>query len=225
MRLWSSYRPARCNQRRTGKINKITKRSSEWGNHVQTYAPSVLSTRILPRRAAITATLVIGFALLTAAAAQVRVPLPFTPVPVTGQTFAVLLAGATLGSRAGAASQGLYILLGLVGLPFFQGGNGGWDYATGPTLGYLIGFVVAAAAIGLLAERKQDRTIATALPAFLAGSFVIYLFGVGWLMVSLQTDHTDALVKGLVPFVVGDLLKVALAGTLLPAVWKLAGER
>jgi len=192
---------------------------------VQTYSPSVLSTRILPRHAVITAALVIGFALLTAAAAQVRVPLPFTPVPVTGQTFAVLLAGAALGSRAGAASQGLYVLLGLGGLPFFSGGNGGWDYATGPTLGYLVGFVVAAAVVGSLAERQQDRTIATALPAFLAGTVVIYLFGVAWLMASLPTDLTDALVKGMVPFVVGDLLKVALAGTLLPAAWKLAGER
>ncbi|HKZ28687.1 MAG TPA: biotin transporter BioY [Acidimicrobiia bacterium] len=192
---------------------------------MQTYSPSVLSTRILPRHAVITAALVIGFALLTAAAAQVRVPLPFTPVPVTGQTFAVLLAGAALGSRAGAASQGLYVLLGLGGLPFFSGGNGGWDYATGPTLGYLVGFVVAAAVVGSLAERKQDRTIATALPAFLAGTVVIYLFGVGWLIASLPTDLTDALVKGMVPFVVGDLLKVALAGTLLPAAWKLAGER
>ena len=192
---------------------------------MQTYSPSVLSTRILPRHAVITAALVIGFALLTAAAAQVRVPLPFTPVPVTGQTFAVLLAGAALGSRAGAASQGLYVLLGLGGLPFFSGGNGGWDYATGPTLGYLVGFVVAAAVVGSLAERQQDRTIATALPAFLAGTVVIYLFGVGWLIASLPTDLTDALVKGMVPFVVGDLLKVALAGTLLPAAWKLAGER
>ena len=192
---------------------------------MQTYSPSVLSTRILPRHAVITAALVIGFALLTAAAAQVRVPLPFTPVPVTGQTFAVLLAGAALGSRAGAASQGLYVLLGLGGLPFFSGGNGGWDYATGPTLGYLVGFVVAAAVVGSLAERKQDRTIATALPAFLAGTVVIYLFGVGWLIASLPTDLTDALVKGMVPFVVGDVLKVALAGTLLPAAWKLAGER
>ena len=84
--------------------------------------------------------------------------------------------------------------------------------------------MVAAAAIGHLAERKQDRTITTALPAFLAGTVVIYLFGVTWLMVALQTDLADALVKGLVPFVVGDLLKIALAGTLLPAAWKLAGE-
>lgn len=192
---------------------------------MHTYAPSVLSTRILPRRAVITVTLVIGFALLTAFAAQVRIPLPFTPVPVTGQTFAVLLAGAALGWRAGAASQGLYILLGLGGLPFFSGGNAGWEYATGPTLGYLIGFVVAAAAIGYLAERKQDRAVATALPAFLAGSVVIYVFGVGWLMISLQTDLADAVVKGLVPFLIGDLLKVALAGTLLPAAWSLVGEK
>jgi biotin transport system substrate-specific component len=192
---------------------------------VQTYAPSVLSTRILPRRAVITVTLVIGFALLTAFAAQVRIPLPFTPVPVTGQTLAVLLAGAALGWRAGAASQGLYILLGLGGLPFFSGGNAGWEYATGPTLGYLIGFVVAAAAIGYLAERKQDRAFATALPAFLAGSVVIYVFGVGWLMISLQTNLADAVVKGMVPFLIGDLLKVALTGTLLPAAWKLVGEK
>ena len=192
---------------------------------MHTYAPSVLSTRILPRRAVITVTLVIGFALLTAFAAQVRIPLPFTPVPVTGQTLAVLLAGAALGWRAGAASQGLYILLGLGGLPFFSGGNAGWEYATGPTLGYLIGFVVAAAAIGYLAERKQDRAVATALPAFLAGSVVIYVFGIGWLMISLQTDLADAVVKGLVPFLIGDLLKVALAGTLLPAAWKLVGGK
>lgn len=192
---------------------------------MHTYAPSVLSTRILPRRAVITVTLVIGFALLTAFSAQVRIPLPFTPVPVTGQTLAVLLAGAALGWRAGAASQGLYILLGLGGLPFFSGGNAGWEYATGPTLGYLIGFVVAAAAIGYLAERKQDRAVATAIPAFLAGSVVIYVFGVGWLMISLQTDLADAVVKGLVPFLIGDLLKVALAGTLLPAAWKLVGEK
>lgn len=192
---------------------------------MQTYSPSVLSTRILPRRTAITVTLVVGFALMTALAAQVRVPLPFTPVPVTGQTFAVLLAGAALGSKAGAASQGLYVLLGLTGLPFFQGGNGGWAYATGPTLGYLVGFVAAAAAVGYLAERKQDRTVATALPAFLAGTVLIYLFGVAWLMISLPTGPTDALTKGLVPFVVGDLLKVALAGTLLPAAWKLAASK
>jgi biotin transport system substrate-specific component len=203
----------------------ITEHFADWSDHMQTYSPSVLSTRILPRRAVITAVLIAGFALLTAAAAQVRVPLPFTPVPVTGQTLAVLLAGAALGSRAGAASQSLYVLLGLGGLPFFQGGNGGWSYATGPTLGYLVGFVVAAAAVGYLAERKQDRSVATAWPAFLAGTSLIYLFGVGWLTVSLQTDLSDALVKGMAPFVVGDLLKVALAGTLLPAVWKLVGER
>jgi biotin transport system substrate-specific component len=191
---------------------------------VQTYAPSVLSTRILPRRAAITVALVVGFALLTAAASQMKVPLPFTPVPVTGQTFAVLLAGATLGSRAGAASQMLYILLGIAGFPFFAGGGSGWEYATGATFGYLFGFVVAATVVGFLAERRSDRTVATALPAFLAGTVIIYLFGVSWLMVALHTDLLDAVSKGLLPFVTGDALKIILAGTLLPAAWKLLGE-
>jgi biotin transport system substrate-specific component len=202
----------------------ITNRVTEWSHHVQTYVPSVLSTRILPRRAAITVAMVVGFALLTAAASQVRIPLPFTPVPVTGQTFAVLLAGAALGSRSGAASQALYISLGLVGFPFFAGGNGGWEYATGPTLGYLIGFVVAAAVVGYLAEQRKDRAVATALPAFLSGTAVIYLFGVGWLMASLQMGFGDAVSKGLLPFLVGDALKIALAGTLVPAAWKLVGE-
>jgi biotin transport system substrate-specific component len=197
---------------------------AEWSNHVQTYAPSVLSTRILPRRAAITVALVVGFALLTAAASQVKVPLPFTPVPVTGQTFVVLLAGATLGSRAGAASQMLYILLGIAGLPFFAGGSSGWEYATGGTFGYLIGFVVAAAVVGYLAEQKRDRTVATALPAFLAGTALIYLLGVSWLMVALQVDFFDAVTKGLLPFLAGDALKIILAGTLLPAAWRLIGK-
>lgn len=213
-----------CNHQEARAINRITNRVTDWSDHVQTYAPSVLSTRILPRRATITVAMVIGFALLTAAASQVRVPLPFTPVPVTGQTFAVLLAGVTLGSRAGASSQALYVLLGLAGFPFFAGGNRGWEYATGATLGYLIGFVVAAAVVGYLAEQKKDRDVATALPAFLAGTAVIYLFGVSWLMVSLQTGFFDAASKGMIPFLVGDVLKVALAGTLLPGVWKLVGD-
>ena len=105
--------------------------------------------------------------MLTAVAAQFRISLPFTPVPITGQTFAVLLAGGVLGSRAGAASQALYWLGGLV-FPFYAGGGQGWEVATGSTGGYLAGFVVAAWVVGTLAERGQDRAIATALPALRA---------------------------------------------------------
>lgn len=190
---------------------------------MQATIPSrVITGVVLPRSATMTAGLVAGFALLTAVAAQIVIPLPFTPVPITGQTFAVLLAGAALGANAGAASQMLYVLLGAVGLPFYHGGNSGWAVVQGATGGYLVGFIVAAWLIGALAERRQDRSIATAIPAFLMGSVVIHLFGVPWLAASLDVGWTEAASLGTVPFILGDLVKLALAGLVLPAAWKLA---
>ncbi|CAN5126117.1 biotin transporter BioY [soil metagenome] len=177
---------------------------------------------LLPRSRVRTVALVVGFALLTALAAQITIPLPWTPVPLTGTTFAVLLAGATLGWRAGAASQLLYVVLGAAGLPFYQGGESGWTYATGVTGGYLLGFVVAAAAVGYLAERGQDRSVATSIPAMLAGTAVVYLFGVVWLAHVLGVDAVTALTQGMLPFVIGDSLKLVAAGALLPLAWRLA---
>ena len=118
---------------------------------------------------------VVGFALLTAAAAQISIPLGFTPVPLTGQTFAVLLAGGVLGANRGAASQLLYVILGAIGLPFYADGASGItaDGALIATFGYLIGFVVAAWVVGLMAERQQDRSIMSAIPAFLTGTVII----------------------------------------------------
>jgi len=192
---------------------------------VQATVPSrVITGAVLPRSTVATASLVAGFALLTALAAQIRIPLPFTPVPITGQTFAVLLAGAALGSVAGAASQALYVLLGAAGLPFYAGGSSGWEVATGATGGYLVGFVVAAAMVGALAERSQDRTVATAIPAFLLGNVVIHLFGVPWLAAALDVGWVEAAGLGSVPFIPGDLVKIGLAGMLLPAAWRLAGR-
>ena len=190
-----------------------------------TTAPAVLSSRVLPHTRSVTAALVVGFALFTALMAQIEIPLWFTPVPITGQTFAVLLAGAALGWRVGAASQTLYVGLGAAGLPFYSGGDGGWEAATGATGGYLVGFVVAAAVVGYLAERKQDRAIATAIPALLAGNAVIYLFGVAWLAGNLSIGAIEAMELGLVPFVIGDLVKVALVGVALPTAWRLVGDR
>lgn len=190
-----------------------------------TTASAVISARVLPQTRSVTGVLVVGFALFTALMAQIEFPLWFTPVPITGQTFAVLLAGAALGWRAGLTSQALYVGLGAVGLPFYSGGNGGWNVVTGATGGYLVGFIAAAALIGYLAEREQDRSIATAMPAFLAGSALIYLFGVTWLAHSLGVGATEAMELGMVPFVIGDLVKVALAGVALPAAWKLVGGR
>ncbi len=194
------------------------------------YPSGVLFESIVPERVrsdVSSAAAVVGFALLTAAAAQLTIPLGFTPVPLTGQTFAVLLSGAVLGSRRGALSQLLYVALGAIGLPFYAGAEGGWQAATGSTAGYLIGFVVAAFVVGAMAERGQDRRLPTALPAFLAGTMIIYGFGALWLAQSLgvplaaEAGQPSAVAYGVAPFLVGDLIKAALAGLLVPATWRL----
>ena len=173
--------------------------------------------------------LVVGFALLTAAAAQIEIQLGFTPVPLTGQTFAVLLAGAVLGMRRGALSQLVYWMAGLTGLPFYSGGAGGWKSGTGATLGYLVGFIVAAGAIGYLAEQKQDRNFATSLPAMLLGSTLIYTCGAAWLTTYLNigfaTGETNAIALGVAPFLVGDVIKALLAAACTTGVWAAINKR
>jgi biotin transport system substrate-specific component len=183
-------------------------------------APTLL-TRYLPRldRRARDILLVFVGSIFIALMAQVEIRLPFTPVPITGQTFAVLLVGAALGSRRGAASLVLYLVEGALGLPAFAGGAGGLAYLTGATGGYLVGFVFAAALIGVLAERGLDRRFLSALPIFLVGEVVIYLFGVTWL--SVLIGFQKALAAGLLPFLIGDAVKLIAAAAALPAAWKL----
>ncbi len=159
-------------------------------------------------------------ALLVALFAQIRISLPFTPVPLTGQTFAVLLVGAAFGARRGAASLGLYAGLGLAGLPVFAGGAFGLGYALGPTGGYLLGFIAAAYAIGRLAERGLERDIRTSLLPFLVGTVIIYALGAGWL--AFYVGPQAAIAKGVLPFLPGDLLKLVLAALALPAAWRLS---
>jgi biotin transport system substrate-specific component len=192
-----------------------------------TYPSRTIANVFVPRTAVNTALLMIGFALLTALAAQIRFHIPGTPVPVTGQTFAVLLAGAALGSRAGAGSQLIYWLMGAVGLPVFAQQSGGWEAATGATFGYLFGFIVAAWVVGALAERGKDRKIVTAMPAFLVGNLVIYAFGIPWLMYSVPSIETvgAALAVGFMPFIAFDFAKIVLAGLALPTAWKTTGRR
>jgi len=186
---------------------------------------AAIAQRVLPRSRVNSVLLVVGAALVTALAAQWEIRLPFTPVPITGQTFAVLLTGAALGMRLGAAGQALYVVAGAVGLPVYSGGEGGWEAArAGGTTGYLIGFIVAAGVVGYMAERRQDRTFPTMFTAFILGSFVIYLFGVIGLMITFGMTFTEAVVAGVVPFVLGDVIKAAAAGLLLPGAWKLVGE-
>lgn len=186
-----------------------------------TLAPTVLGARLVGDLSrAKTAALVVAFALLTGFTALWEIPLGFTPVPLTGQTFAVLLAGATLGLRAGAASQLLYLAMGAFGMPFFSGGSSGWEVLAGPTVGYLVGFVLAAAVVGRLAEAKADRRALTAVPAFALGTLTIYAFGVAGLMITAGMGFGQAMIAGVLPFLIGDAIKAGLAGLLLPAVWK-----
>jgi biotin transport system substrate-specific component len=184
------------------------------------FAPT-LATRTLPtvKPAIRDLLLVTAGTLFVAALSQVKIPMPFTPVPLTGQTFAVLLVGAALGAKRGLGSLSLYLALGALGLPFFAGGASGLSYMSGATLGYLVGFVAAAALTGFLAERGLDRRVSTAVFAFLAGQAVIYLFGIAWLTVLFGLQK--ALLVGLVPFLVGDALKIGAAALALPVAWKL----
>lgn len=183
--------------------------------------PVVLADALpIPGTKVRTVALVVGFALLTALAAQVRIYLGWTPVPITGQTFAMLLAGAALGSRLGPLSQALYVVLGLF-LPFYAGGESGWTYATGATGGYLIGMVVASYFVGLLAERNQDRNLLTSIPAMLFGSAIVYAFGAPWLAYVADLSAAQAIEKGVTPFIIGDAVKSLAAGALLPAIWKI----
>jgi biotin transport system substrate-specific component len=164
-------------------------------------------------------TAVIGGSLIVALAAQITIRLPFSPVPITGQTFGVLLVGTLLGSRRGAMSLLTYLIEGLIGLPIFAGGSSGLAYMLGPTGGYLFGFIAAAFLTGWLAERRWDRHVSTAVLSMLVGNAVIYATGLGWL--SIYVPNRSVASFGVVPFLIGDIIKIALAATVLPAGWKL----
>jgi biotin transport system substrate-specific component len=186
---------------------------------------TVISQRTLPRSNVVSLLLVVAAAALTALAAQWYIALPFTPVPITGQTFAVLLTGAALGWKLGAAGQMLYVAVGALGLPVFTEGSGGVEVVTGATGGYLIGFVFASALVGWMAEHRQDRSFPTMFTAFLAGSAVIYVFGIAGLMIATGWPLPETVEKGVVPFLLGDIVKATAAGLLLPGCWRLLGER
>jgi biotin transport system substrate-specific component len=150
--------------------------------------------------------LIAGFSLVIAVSAQVSIPLPFTPVPITLQTFAVVLTGALLGSRRGAAAIMVYLAEGIAGLPVFSLGRAGFSHLLGPTGGYLVGFVAAAWLVGSLVERRLASTILGALMVLVVGHLVPYVTGVAWLSVSLGISK--ALLLGFTPFLIGDALKV-----------------
>ena len=188
--------------------------------------PSTLRTAAFPRVNLRTDALLVALgAGLISLCAQISISLPFTPVPITGQTFAVLLVGSSLGAVRGLASCSLYLLLGIVGAPVYADRAHGWDVVSGASGGYLVGFLVAGLLVGLLAERGWDKRFATATSAMLAGNVVIYVCGTVWLSHVLNTGLAKTLEYGLYPFVPGDVFKLYLAALALPAAWKIVGRR
>jgi biotin transporter BioY len=160
--------------------------------------------------------LVLGAAGLVGIAAQLAVPVPGTPVPVTGQTFAVLLSGAALGARRSVLSMLLYLLAGVAGVPWFSDGTSG---SAAPSFGYIVGFVPAVALVGFLAQRGWDRSPARTVASMAAGTMLIYAVGVPWLAGALGVTIAEAADLGLWPFLFGDALKVVAAAGLLPLAW------
>jgi biotin transport system substrate-specific component len=163
--------------------------------------------------------------LLIALGAKISIQLPDNPVPITGQTFGVLVAGGALGFRRGIAAAGIYVLLGVVGLPFFAFGDAGIQILWGARGGYLIGFIVAAAIVGRLAELGWDRSIVGAIGAMLIANAAIYVIGVPWLAVTAGYGPEEAIQKGFVTFLIGDAIKLALAAAAFPVAWWFVGRR
>ncbi|MFE9699216.1 biotin transporter BioY [Streptomyces sp. NPDC006270] len=173
-------------------------------------------------RYAVDAALVLGGAALTGIAAQIAVPVPGSPVPVTGQTFAALLIGTALGARRGFLSLALYALVGMAGMPWFAESTSGWAM---PSLGYVFGMLLAATVVGALARRGGDRSVPRTAGTMILGSAIIYAIGVPYLALSTGMSLSAAVAAGLTPFLIGDALKAALAMGALPAAWKILGRR
>ena len=184
-----------------------------------------LRATVFPRSSALTQALFVmggvGFITLMA---QVAIPVPGSPVPVTGQTLAVLLIGTTYGARLGVTTFATYLLAGLAGAPVFApsatAANHGIDRLLGATGGYLVGMFVASLLLGYLADRKADQKFKTSFPALLLGDAVIFFFGLTWLHFSLELSWSATFAAGLTPFIFGELLKIAITATSLPLIWR-----
>jgi biotin transport system substrate-specific component len=176
---------------------------------------------LVPHRDVLTDVLfVVAGAALVAACAQFSITIGSTPVPITGQTFAVLLVGAALGTVRGCASLLLYLLVGIAGAPIYAHHAHGWSQVTSASGGYLVGFVLAAAVTGFLAEHRWDRRFSSSISLMLTGSVIIYAVGLPWLAVVLDTNLEKTLEYGLYYFVPGDIIKLYLAAALLPVAWR-----
>jgi biotin transport system substrate-specific component len=192
---------------------------------MQVTSQRALVDKVIPRSVVNNAALILSGAVVTAYAAQLVIPM--WPVPITAQTLAVLLVGSVLGATRGAISLIAYFSMGAVGLPVFSAAT---SLSFGPTFGYLIGFVAAAAVVGWLSERGWHKSVSGVLGSFAIANAVIYLFGLPWLAFALgalgvANDFVSVAAAGLVPFILGDVLKMIFAAALLPLAWKFLGKK
>ena len=181
-----------------------------------------LRATVFPRSTALThAGFIVGGTLFIAALAQIAIPVPGSPVPVTGQTLAVYLIGTTYGARLGFATFSTYLLAGIAGAPVFApAATQGLARLTGTTGGYLIGMLVATLILGALADRKADQKFKTSFPALILGSVIVFAFGLIWLNVSLNLTWAQTISAGLTPFIFGEIIKIAITATSLPLIWR-----
>ena len=176
------------------------------------------SKDVINNKACENAMLVTGFVILTSLGAYVRIPLAFTPVPITLQTFFVVLSGAVLGRRLGIFAQASYVALGVLGAPIFQGYHSGFAYLAGPTGGYLLGFIAAAYVTGWLTERRDTGDFFNTALAMSAGLFTVYALGVSWLVLGCGFSPAKAIALGFIPFIPGAILKFAVVSFLYRAI-------
>ena len=185
-----------------------------------------LRTSLIPRSTALSnAVLVVSGVLGLAALAQIAIPVPGSPVPVTGQTLGVLILGTTYGSTLGVTTFAMYILAGIAGAPVFANSGHGLDRIVGATGGYLIGMLVATFVLGQLARFRLDQKFSTALPSMLIGTVITFSFGLIWLYQYTGQSWSWTVNAGLTPFIVGEVLKIAIAGTSLPAIWRIVNRK
>ena len=185
-----------------------------------------LRSSLIPRSTALShAVLVVGGVLGLAALAQIAIPVPGSPVPVTGQTLGVLILGTTYGSTLGVTTFAMYILAGIAGAPVFANSGHGLERIVGATGGYLIGMLVATFVLGQLARFRLDQKFATALPSMLIGTVITFSFGLVWLYQYTGQSWSWTVNAGLTPFILGEVLKIAIAGTSLPAIWRVVNRK
>ena len=182
---------------------------------------ATLRSAVFPRSTTYSKALLVTLGtLFIAGLAQIAIPVPGSPVPVTGQTLGVLLIGASYGSQLGVTTLLTYLIVGVAGAPVFAKGSHGLADLTGATGGYLVGMLFASLLVGALAGRKWDQRVLSAIPAMLLGDVVIFSFGLYWLHEYTHKSWTWTMSAGFTPFLIGEALKIAIAGTSLPFVWR-----